>query len=208
MNNFYLETEDNIFRPVTLEDAEFIVKLRNLPHAKKMVHGTSTSIEQQRDWIKKYLERENDYYWIIEDRDGKPIGTTSLYNYKADINEIESGRWIQIPDTNGVTSLSAHVLFRDFAYNVLKVSRIICDTAVINKQVIRYHQFLGEKVFKRVLDDEVIDGKRMELIWFEETSESWSENKRRLLKFCGDESDRRVFRIEADGSLTRLVLSH
>ena len=205
MNNYFLETENARFRPVTLEDADFIVKLRNLPHVRKMVHATSTSVEDQREWIKEYLQRENDYYWIIETKDGMPVGTTSLYNYKPETNQIESGRWVKIPNIGEVTSLSDHVLFKDFAFNILHVSRIVCDTAVINKQVIKYHQFLGEKIYERVLDDATIDGKRMELIWFEEVPERWAENRKKLLKFCGEESDRKAFRKEPDGSFTKLI---
>ena len=205
MNNYYLETENARFRPVTLEDAEFIVKLRNLPHVKKMVHATSTCVEDQREWIKDYLQRENDFYWIIETKDGIPVGTTSLYNFRAETNQIESGRWAKIPNIADVTSLSDHVLFKDFAFNILHVSRIVSDTAVINKQVIKYHQFLGEEIYERVLDDATIDGKRMELIWFEEVPERWVENRKRLLKFCGEESDRKAFRKEQDGTLTRLI---
>lgn len=206
MNNYYLETENARFRPVTIEDAEFIVKLRNLPHVKKMVHGTSTSVEDQRKWIDDYLQRDNDYYWIIETKEGIPVGTTSLYNYKPETNQIESGRWVKIPNMEEVTSLSDHVLFKDFAFNILRVSRIVCDTAVINKQVIKYHEFLGERIFDRVMDDAIIDGKRLELIWFEELPERWVENRKRLLRFCGDESERKAFRKEPDGTLINLKL--
>lgn len=206
MNNYYLETEDSVFRPVRVEDAEFIVYLRNLPHAKSMIHETSTSIDNQRDWIEKYLKRDNDYYWITETKDGIPTGTVGLYNYNAALNQIESGRWISIYTKSGDTPLSGHVLLKDFAFSILKVSKVVCDTAVINKQVLKFHRFLGERMIDKILDEKVIDGKNMELVWFEETAERWKENRKKLVKFCGKESDRRVFHIEPDGSLIYLKL--
>lgn len=205
MNNYYLETESRRYRPVQLSDAEFIVKLRTQPHAQRVLHSTSSDIDKQRDWIRQYLQRNNDYYWIIENLDGEPIGTTSLYNYNAEMNQIESGRWVQIPDS-GTGSLSGHVLFKDFAYNVLRVNRVVCDTAIINKQVIKYHQFLGERIFDRKLDDVEINGKKIEVVWFEETAEMWLKNRKKLLKFCGKETDRKAFKMESDGSLSEIDL--
>ena len=51
---------------MTVEDAEFIVMLRNQAHAKGCVNDTSTDVERQRQWIRDYLKRDNEYYWIIE----------------------------------------------------------------------------------------------------------------------------------------------
>ena len=206
MNNFYLQTERVNYRPVSLQDAEFIVMLRNLPHAKKMIHGTSAEVEKQKEWIRDYLQRENEYYWIIESKDGKPVGTISLYHFDPINNQIESGRWVQLPGFSDSISLSGDVLFKDFAFNVLKVSRIVSDTACFNKQVIKYHKFLGERIFDRVKDDVEINGEKVEVVWFEEDSTHWPDNRKKLLKFCGNESDRKAFRIEPDGTLTEIEL--
>ena len=203
MNNYILQTESAKFRPVKIEDAEFIVKLRNLPHARRVIHGTSSDVEQQEEWIRQYLERDNEYYWIKESLDGKPLGTTSLYNYNKKLNQIEAGRWVNIPNS-GSASLSGHVIFRDFAYKILGVNRVVCDTAVTNIQVIKYHQFLGERIFDRIIDNSIINGQKQELIWFEETAEMWIENRKKLLKFCGVDEDRKIFRINADGQLEEI----
>lgn len=205
MNNYILETEDYIFRPVTMEDAEFIVQLRNLPHTKGFIHNTSTAVELQRKWISDYLERDNEYYWIIEDKNKNRVGTTSFYNYDAEKNQIESGRWIKLPGT-GNGSMSGAVLFKDFAFNVLHLSRVVCDTVITNKQVIKYHHFLGEVEIGRRTEEGADDTESYDIVCFEETAERWPENRRKLIKFSGEESDRKVFRIEPDGLLTKIEL--
>lgn len=205
MNNFILETESSIYRPVTIEDAEFIVQLRNLPHAKGFIHNTSFNVDAQKKWIADYLKRSNEYYWIIEDKQGVKRGTTSLYNYDEGLNQIESGRWITIPGTSS-SSLSGAVLMKDFVFNVLNVSRVVCDTVITNKQVIKYHLFLGEKEFGRRKETAYTDS--YEVVSFEETSENWPKHRKKLLKFCGIETDRKAFQIEPDGSLVEIDMHY
>lgn len=188
MNDYTLINEDRILRPVTIDDAEFIVKLRNQGHVKGFIHDTSLDVEKQRQWIREYLKRENEFYWIINTLDGIPYGTTSLYNYDKMKNQIESGRWVRLPGFND-NIFSSHVQLRDFAFDILKVDSIICDIVSTNKQVLKYHSnILG----MRRMEDEAtitgVEGGNVRGIVFEETRETWEKNRPRLLKLCGDSS--------------------
>ena len=60
--SYILRNEDRVLRPVTLDDAEFIVTLRNQAHVKGCVNDTPLDVEKQRQWICEYLKRENEYY--------------------------------------------------------------------------------------------------------------------------------------------------
>ena len=53
-------------RPVRLEDAAFIVWLRNLEHAKGRIGDSATDVASQKAWLQKYFDRPNDYYFLIE----------------------------------------------------------------------------------------------------------------------------------------------
>ncbi|MFA0026823.1 GNAT family N-acetyltransferase, partial [Vibrio sp. 10N.261.49.A5] len=55
-------------RLVTVEDADFIVKLR-LQDAErnKYINPISSDIAQQQQWIEHYLKKNNDYYFVVED---------------------------------------------------------------------------------------------------------------------------------------------
>ena len=51
-------------RPVRLEDAAFIVWLRNQEHVKGRVGDSATDVAGQEAWLKKYFTRAGDYYFI------------------------------------------------------------------------------------------------------------------------------------------------
>ena len=53
-------------RPVRLEDAPFIVWLRNLEHVKGRVGDSAADAAGQEAWLRAYFERQGDYYFIIE----------------------------------------------------------------------------------------------------------------------------------------------
>ena len=53
-------------RPVRLEDAPFIVWLRNLVHAKGRVGDSAEDIDSQERWLHAYFDREGDYYFLVE----------------------------------------------------------------------------------------------------------------------------------------------
>lgn len=192
-----------------MDDAEFIVMLRNQPHARGTIHDTSNSVDKQRQWIRDYLLRENDYYWIGETLDGVPFGTTGFYNFDAEKNQIESGRWVNLASYEGSYSLSGAVLFKDFAFRVLGVSKVVCDVVSSNTQVLTYHKkILREKGTGEVSFLEGVGGKRVEMIWFEETRESWEINRKRLLKFCGNDEDRKIFQIDDFNTVRQIDYLH
>jgi RimJ/RimL family protein N-acetyltransferase len=83
-------------RPVRLDDAAFLVRLRNSPHALGKIGDTTQDVSTQEAWLKKYFARENDYYFMVEKiRDGRAVGTCSLYDIQSDV--AEWGRWVIEP---------------------------------------------------------------------------------------------------------------
>ena len=83
-------------RPVRLQDAEFIVWLRNLEHAKGRVGDSPTEKATQAEWLQAYFGREGDYYFIIETTDGIEVGAYGIYDRTGD--SAESGRWVIRPE--------------------------------------------------------------------------------------------------------------
>ena len=61
-------------RPVQMEDAAFIVWLRNLDHVRGRVGDSATDTAGQQAWLEAYFEREGDYYFIIETLAGNALG--------------------------------------------------------------------------------------------------------------------------------------
>ena len=183
--SYILRNEDRVLRPVTLDNAEFIVKLRNQAHVKGCVNDTSLDVEKQRQWIREYLKRENEYYWIEETPDGRPFGTTSLYHYDSAKQQIESGRWVRMADAPETNMLAARVQKHDFVFNTLGMHRLVYDVVSTNHQVLKYHRLCGgieTGVDKAAIS---IGGKMVELVWFEETPESWANARPRLCRLAG-----------------------
>jgi RimJ/RimL family protein N-acetyltransferase len=128
-------------RPVTIEDAEFIVELRTDPKLSKFIHATSSSIEEQRKWLAEYLQRDNEWYFIVETFDKTPEGTICIYNFDQSKNQAEWGRWVL---RNGSLSvLESAVLIYDTAFNQLRINRLYCHTESQNLPVISFHTTMG-----------------------------------------------------------------
>ncbi len=180
--NYILQNEDTILRPVTVADAELIVRLRNQPHVQGKVHFTSGDISAQEKWIFNYLQRDNDFYWIIETLEHQPIGTQSLYNFNPETGDIESGRWVLLRNTR-VNVMANRILNFDFAFNVLKAKRILWDVVVTNESVIRYSDMCGSRQIKKG-KIQGVGSEDVEVIWYGETLESWSVNRKRLIRYC------------------------
>ena len=175
-HSYILKNNERTLRPVTVEDAEFIVRLRNQEHAKGCVNDTSTDVEKQRQWIRDYLKRDNEYYWIIETPDGEPFGTTSLYHYDVEKNQIESGRWVELKDAKYTYNLfKSCIQLNDFAFNELKVDRIVFDVVATNKRVIRFHESYGAEITGLGKDAVVLGGVPHDVVWMQVTREKWPE---------------------------------
>ena len=171
-----LKNDECTLRPVTVEDAEFIVRLRNQTHVKNCVNDTSLDVARQRQWIRNYLERDNEYYWIIETPDGEPFGTISVYHYDAEKNQIESGRWVELKGAKYTYNLfKLAKLVNGFAFDVLKVDRVVFDVVATNKRVIRYNELYGAEITGVERDAVVIGGVPHDVVWMQVTREKWPE---------------------------------
>lgn len=164
-------------RPVDVTDADFIVKLRNQPFAKGMIHSTSLSIDKQIEWIEKWQERCDDYYWIIEDIKNSyaPIGTIGFYDIEKSLSEGMPGRWVMLPQVN-INIMSPFLLLYKFVFEELKINRVVMDVVETNKKVRRFHQLYGAKQVvlpKRYEGTEVDVG--IPLVWYEFRKKQWSE---------------------------------
>jgi len=199
--SYVLRNDDRVLRPVKLEDAEFIVKLRNQAHVRGCINDTSLDVEKQRQWIREYLKRENEYYWISEDREGKPYGTSSLYHYNANLRQIESGRWVRMADAPETNLLAGRVQVHDFVFRTLGMARLVFDVVSTNKHVIKYHRMCGAIETGLEKGSVIIQGKPVDVVWFEETPESWARNRPRICRLAGLPEN-----IEHCGTIERIMI--
>lgn len=184
--SYILENDDRILRPVRVDDAEFIVKLRNQPHVIGRVNDSLIDVEKQREWIREYLKRDNEYYWIMETHDHRPFGTTSLYHYCAENRQIETGRWVKMADApQDGNQFASRIQMNDFVFDVLGMKRLVFDVVSTNKPVLKYHRLCGAIETGVAKDYFVIQGRPVDMVWFEETPESWKAVRSKLCRWAG-----------------------
>ncbi|WP_114634237.1 GNAT family N-acetyltransferase [Vibrio splendidus] len=133
----------------TLDDAEFILSLRNNSELNKHLSKTSADISSQRQWLSDYKKREDEkkeYYFIINRLDGVPIGTVRLYDFLNERNSFCWGSWILNIDKTRTSAIESALLVYEFAFKHLDFENCHFDVRKDNKSVIRFHEKLGAKI--------------------------------------------------------------
>jgi RimJ/RimL family protein N-acetyltransferase len=172
-----LEGFDLRLRPVRMQDAAFIVWLRNLDYVKGKVGDSATDVSGQEAWLSTYFERKGDYYFIVETSGGIPLGIHGLYDMHG--TSAEQGRNIVRPEV--FAGVPAGLLVTDFAFGKLKLKELRANAVSTNVTV---HSLLRKSGFKKVgiaLAAQIIGGKPVDLVQFFLTSEVWFKVRDSLL---------------------------
>ena len=134
-------------RPVTIDDAEFITKLRSDPIRGQFLNRTSGRVQDQLEWIKKYLDRDCEYYFIIESqRDRRREGTIGIYNFNRECCSAEWGRWII--REGSMAAIESVLLIYRLAMDRLCLNHIYSRTVVENEKVVSFHKMCGLETVK------------------------------------------------------------
>jgi len=142
--NLILENYGIKLRLVEIEDAEFILSLRNNPTLNKYLSPISNDINLQIEWLQKYKIRESrkeEFYFIAEDKYRKRFGTTRLYRFQN--SSYEAGSWIFLTDSPYDMAIKADLICREFAFEFLNAQYCTFEVLKENKSVIHYQ--LGYK---------------------------------------------------------------
>lgn len=127
-------------------DLPMTLKWRNQDHIRKwFIHSEVISPEQHQEWFKQYLERDNDYVFIIEEtrNSHKPVGQISLYNIALDEKKAELGRFmIGDAETPGKgLAKPATQLLVEVAFNRFRLKEVYLRVLRHNLSAISvYHQ--------------------------------------------------------------------
>lgn len=126
-------------RSAGVRDAEFTREVRQDADLTKYMPAIDNTIEEQRNWIRNQMKKEGDYFFVVEDKDFKPLGTISIY----DINNKRghSGR-IAIKG-NFMQCIEAQLLLCNFAFNELHLEEITGDCYNDNIRAIKFSEGYG-----------------------------------------------------------------
>jgi hypothetical protein len=68
-------------REAEVDDSEFILELRTNPEKARYINKTDSDLNKQIQYMKNYKTLDNEWYFIIEDKEKAPIGTICIYQY-------------------------------------------------------------------------------------------------------------------------------
>lgn len=164
-------------RPVRMDDAAFLVWLRNLDHAKGKVGDSAMDVASQEQWLHAYFAREGDYYFVIEAACGIRVGAWGIYDVTDDSAEI--GRWIVRPDAPA--SVSGIIPGLDIAFGVLGLKRLRTKVVSTNHRVIKMDRRVGFHNEYIEHSAQIIGGNAVDLVCMTMDAEQWPVTRERLL---------------------------
>lgn len=138
-------------RAIEEQDAEISYKMRTDIEKSKYIHQDIGTIENQRDYIKRQRQKQGDYYFVVEDLRGNPIGLKALYGLDIDRKEIESGRFIGFGSQ--IQNIEALKLGFDFAFDFLKVDQITMSALEGNTWMLCIQKRFGAEYTHRHYED-------------------------------------------------------
>jgi RimJ/RimL family protein N-acetyltransferase len=158
-------------RPVRMDDAAFIVWLRNLDYVKGKIGDSACDEAGQRLWLASYFEREGDYYFIIETLAGIPLGTHSLYDVAG--GGAELGRWVIRPGVQA--AVPSHMAAFEIAFEVLKLDSLRNATVSTNTPVLSISRRFGFEQVDYRRGERIIGGRATDMVHFILTRSKWAE---------------------------------
>lgn len=180
-------------RPVRLEDASFMVELRTNPELSHFISPTSRDVADQQRYLRDYLERPADYYFIVEHASqAEPHGTIALYDVDREAGTAEWGRWV-LKKGSPAALESAFLIYR-VAFEVLDLDVVYCRTIVENEHVVSFHRSFGLETVRTLpayahIGDRVHDSLEQRM-----TRELWEERRPRLEQLVARVARRRLQR--------------
>ncbi|HXD00881.1 MAG TPA: GNAT family protein [Verrucomicrobiae bacterium] len=164
-------------RPVRMEDAAFIVWLRNLDHVKGRVGDTSSDTATQEAWLKTYFKRDGDYYFIVETAGGIAVGAYGIYD--VDAGSAESGRWVIQPEVPA--AIPSAMLAFDLAFGVLRLKEVRVTTVSTNQPVLSLNRRFGFSETGVDRGGAIIGGKPVDLVRFLLKAAEWPKPREKML---------------------------
>ena len=164
-------------RPVRMEDAPFIVWLRNLEHVKGRVGDSAMDTAAQECWLKAYFDREGDYYFIIETLGGIAVGAYGIYDLVGP--SAESGRWIIRPEVPA--AIPSAIQAFEIAFERLGLRELRVKTVATNRTVLSLNRKFGFRQTRVEPGAQVIGGQAVDLVHFVLEAKDWPKIRETLV---------------------------
>lgn len=164
-------------RPVRLEDATFIVWLRNLEHVRGRVGDSAMDTAAQETWLRAYFDREGDYYFIIETLGGIAVGAYGIYDLTG--ASAESGRWIIRPEVPA--AIPSAIQAFEIAFERLALQELRVKTIATNRPVLSLNRKFGFRQTRIEPAAQVIGGQPVDQVHFLLEAKDWPKIREGLV---------------------------
>lgn len=138
-------------REANVEDSEFILKLRTNPKKSMYINQTDDDINKQIEYMKRYKTISDEWYFIVEDKNNKPLGTHSVHKQpilckRWENNNLGIGRWIMDDSANIYQSIESDFLIKKFAFETLGLELLPMIVHKDNESVLKFHKRWGAEI--------------------------------------------------------------
>ena len=131
-------------REVEIADAEFILALRCDAQKAKFLHKTENNLAKQIAYIENYKSKENEWYFIIENKSGDRLGTVRIYDV-VDNDDFCWGSWIIKDGASANVAIESVLLVYEYAFYALGFTKAHFDVRKDNAKVRAFHKRFGAK---------------------------------------------------------------
>lgn len=131
-------------KPLTHDKIELVRQWRNSPKIQQfMEYRQEITQEMQERWFEKISTSGRDFFFIMVFED-KEVGLINIKDVDFEKKEGEPGIFIWDDEfLNGGASFRASLARNDYAWDVLKLERLVSHVLSDNKRAIRYNKMQG-----------------------------------------------------------------
>ena len=122
-------------------DAPFIVALRTDPAKAQHISATSTSVQAQAAWLRRYAVSPHEAYFVIRHVDRTPIGTVRMYDPRGP--SFCWGSWIMRSDAPASAAIESAVMVYRYALEELGFESSHFCVNRGNQRVCTFHERFG-----------------------------------------------------------------
>ena len=172
-----------ILKTVEYNDIEQIRKIRNSEEiGRHFIFREKITPQQQVDWFHRISESKDDYFFSIY-LENKLIGLTEIKKINWKQRTGEGGIFIIPEYQNSYNSFETSILSLDYAFNRLKLKKILSTVMKSNKRAIKYNKVFGFKEYDKY--EQIIDDKKEEIVLLEVTVDNYIKSRQKISNLLG-----------------------
>ena len=141
-----VEGPNLILRLIEPEDAAYVHSLRSNPAYNTHLSTVTGTVEDQRTWIEDYKSCEaqgQEFYYVIERKDGTRCGLVRLYEIEA--KSFTWGSWILDENKPRKAALESAILIYEVGFDGLGCDHAVFDVRNDNSHTLAFHRRLGAR---------------------------------------------------------------